>query len=519
MATLALPRRLATRVADFWQADATVFLQGTTLYLIVFAILTLLIFATPAFFSTDDYYHARISEQIIVQGRLGLEFPWLPLTILSPDKFVDHHLLYHIVLAPAVYFWEMTGAKVVTVAIAAGVYLAAWALFRQIGVRYPVVWSLGMMGMGATFVFRHLMIRTQGFSFLLLTVALIVLFSKRYKWLVLLGFLYTWLYNGFILMPVFAGLYSAAVWIHERRIEWRPVVYCTLGVILGLVINPYFPRNIMFVLDHLGAKVDLESSVPLGSEWDDFHTRTWLTALAGPVIAMVMGFIKPSFNGKRDVVETTLMFCALLTMYMAFNSMRFLEYFPGFALMFWAASWGREAVIKLDWSIYRRYVRYAVPAVLIATMSYFVVTNLIATFQLANNARNVHEYEGAANWLERFTMPGTMVFTVGFNDFSRLFFFNQQNIYLIGLDPTYLQYASQDMWDYYSEVINGQAEKPSEILANVFQTQYAVAGVRHRDFNESADADPDMKLVFRDRYNYVWRVSDEVFNEAINGNS
>jgi hypothetical protein len=519
MATLALRQRVGTSVSALRKADSSVFLQGITLYLLCFAVLTVLIFTTPAFFSTDDYYHARISEEIIKQGRLALHFPWLPLTILSPDKFVDHHLLYHIALAPAVYFFDMTGAKVVTVAIAAGIYLAAWWLFRNIGVRYPVIWSLGLFGMGATFVFRQLMIRTQGFSFLLLTLALIVFFNKRYKWLILLGFLYTWLYNGFVLMLVFAGMYSVSVLIHERRIEWRPVVYVGIGILLGLVINPYFPRNIAFVFEHLGAKVDLDSSVPLGSEWSAFNTRTWLTALGGPLLAMVLGFIKPSFGGKRDAVETTLMLCALVTGYMAWNSMRFLEYFPGFALMFCAASCGRERLITMDWHIYRRYARYAVPAVLIAALAYFNWDTLTWAYDLGVASKDVREYEGAGNWLERYTPPGTMVFTVGFNDFSRLFFYNQQNIYLIGLDPTYLQYASQHLWDEYARVINGEAEKPSEVMANVFHAQYAVSATRHLNFNRSAAADPDMTLVFRDEFDYVWRVSDAVYNRAMNGAS
>src|SRR5215216_1278420 len=119
MATIALRQRVGTSVMALRQVESSVLLQGVTLYLLCFAILTVLIFTTPAFFSTDDYYHARISEEMIRQGRLGLDFPWLPLTILSPDKFVDHHLLYHIALAPAVYFFDMTGAKVMTVAIAA----------------------------------------------------------------------------------------------------------------------------------------------------------------------------------------------------------------------------------------------------------------------------------------------------------------------------------------------------------------------------------------------------------------
>src|SRR5688572_10183359 len=102
MATIALRHHLKARAANF--------LQGAALYLVCFAILCSLIFSTPAFLSTDDYYHTQMALQLVKQGRLNIDFPWLPLTILSPSQFADHHLFFHILIAPAVVFFGMTGA-------------------------------------------------------------------------------------------------------------------------------------------------------------------------------------------------------------------------------------------------------------------------------------------------------------------------------------------------------------------------------------------------------------------------
>jgi hypothetical protein len=515
MATVLARPRMMGKVATFWQQEESlVFLQGVTLYLLCFAILCILIFATPGFFSTDDYYHARISEQIIKQGRIALDFPWLPVTILSPERYVDHHMLFHILLAPGVYIGGVTGAKLVTVAIAAAIFLVSWLLFREIGVIYPVIWTMGMFGLSATFIFRMLMIRTNGFSFLLLAIALLVVFKRKYTWLILVSFLYVWLYNGWILMPVFVGCYCAAVYITERRLEWQPFVLCCIGIVLGNVINPYFPRNIMFVFEHLGAKVNLDSSVQLGTEWNPFDTRAILINLTGTCLAMVAGFIRPSFGGRRDHIETTLMFTALVTGFMAFQSMRFFEYWPGFALMFCAAAWGRGPAITFDSAIYRKFARYVLPALMIVVMLFFSVATLRTTYNLSVAARDPLEYAGSAHWLENNTPQGMLVFTVGFNDFSRLFFYNQHNSYLIGLDPTYLQYADQHMWDVYSEVTDGRSPKPSQAIAETFGIQYAISARRHGSFNRAARDDPDMQLVFRDQFTYVWRVSEAVFNAA-----
>ena len=43
-------------------------------------------------------------------------FPWLPLTILAPDRYADHHMLYHVLLAPFTVGDLRIGGKVAAVA-------------------------------------------------------------------------------------------------------------------------------------------------------------------------------------------------------------------------------------------------------------------------------------------------------------------------------------------------------------------------------------------------------------------
>jgi hypothetical protein len=512
MATLAAGQRFRARATSLWQHDSTIFLQGITLLLIAFAIHSIIIFSTPGFLSMDDYYHARISEEIITQGRLRLDFPWLPRTILDPKHYVDHHLLYHIVLAPSMLFDDIAGPKVVTAGIGAMAVLVAWVLLRRIGVNYPAIWALGLFCVAPTFILRMLMIRTQGFSFLMLTLGLLFMFERRWKSLAVVSFFYVWLYNGFILMLGFAGLYALARWIEDRSLVWQPLVYCGVGLVLGVVINPYFPNNVTFVFDHLSAKVDLDNSIPVGQEWIDFNTRTWLTAVTGGLASMLFGFVRPYFGSrKRDHVETTLLLCALVTGYMAFTSMRFLEYFPGFALLYAASEWGRGPVITFDTPLYRRYARYVTPLLLVGALAVFAYLTLPRTYNVAQTARDVRDYQGASEWLEANTPTGTMIFPVGFNDFSRMFFYNQHNTWLVGLDPTYLSYADPSAWASFQDIRDGKVERPAARIASVFGLQYVVSGERHQAFNRRASQDPDFEVVFRDEFNIVWKVRDDVY--------
>jgi hypothetical protein len=482
------------------------FLQAAALYAAALTLFGGILFATPGFLGTDDYYHARITTEIVAQRRLALDFPWLPLTILSPERFTDHHLLFHLYLVPFTVFGDVVGAKIGTLLIAAGIVVAAWALLRRIGVRYPALWALGMFAVSMPFLVRLLMIRTQGASLLLLIVALLLLAERRYRWLIPLSFAYAWLYNGFVLMPAFAGLYTLSAWLVDRRFEPRPLIYSLTGIALGLAINPYFPRNIAFIWDHLTAKVDIAGSIRLGNEWYPYETTDLLYNSRGALIALALGLIAPSLReGKRDRMETTLLFGALVTLFMLMQSRRFIEYFPAFALLFGAAAWGRgidfAALLpaRLRW-------RPLLPLIGAAALIALIVEVYPPAYYQARDARSPDSFRGASAWLRENAPDGAVIFQTDWDDFTRLFFYNPENTYIVGLDPTYLQLADPVKWDQWRAITRGEVDTPSSLINFVFRARYVVSDAGHEAFREQAAADPAMEVVYQDQYNYVWRI-------------
>lgn len=487
-------RRASIKVKPIW--------VGIGLFVFCLAVLLSLSFAVPGFISTDDYYHARAAAEIIQQRRLALEFPWLPMTILNPDQYVDHHLLYHLALAPWAYFGGVVGPKLAASIIAAGVFTAAWALLRQIGVKRASLWTLALFAASAPFLYRLLMVRTQGAALLLLIAMLAIVFAGRYRWLVPLAFAFAWLYNGFILLLGFAATYTLAIWMTENRLEWRPIVYTALGLALGLIINPYFPHNVQFIYEHLGAKVDFESGVRVGNEWYPYTTGALLTHSTGALAALAAALLRPSFGGRRDRTETTLLFISLLTLFMVFKSRRFIEYFPAFAVLLAAAAWGRSA---LPFSLPRRLMPAAGLAIILAGAALSAVT-LNQTYRDILNAKPDAYLAGAAAWLKQNTAPGSMVFQTDWDDFTRLFYHNTANTYLVGLDPTYLERADGELWKQWVAITRGQVARPSAQIAAIFGAHYVVSDTQHEAFIEQIEDDPDALLVYRDEYSYIWRV-------------
>ena len=347
------------------------------------------------------------------------------------------------------------------------------------------------------------MIRTQGAALLLVLIALAILFQRRYVWLVPLAFAYAWLFNGFILLPAVSLLYVIGEWLAERRLDWRPVAYSILGIGLGLVINPYFPRNMLFIIEHLGAKVNFESGIRVGNEWYPYSTADLLGNSPGALLALIIGFLRPSFGQhQRDRAENTLLFVALLTLFMLFQSRRFIEYYPPFALLFCAAAWGRGPVLD---RFPRRFAALIASGILIGIVAVAILT-FIGTHQTIGNAVDPRNFVGASNWLRRNTPEGSRIFQTDWDDFTRLIYHNPANTYLVGLDPTYLERANPDLWNQWVAITRGEVEQPSEAIRTVFNAKYVVSDRGHQAFADRAYADPNMKLVYWDKNSMVWQI-------------
>lgn len=483
---------------------------GLALFGISAVVLTALIFSAPGFAGNDDYYHAKMARLLldqaqVEQARFAIDFQWLPYTILDAERFVDHHLLYHLYLAPFVHFGGINGAKVAQIAIAAAMMVAVWGLLRQIKVKHAALWALLIFGLSEAFLYRTLMIRTQGASTLLLILALMVLFRREYRWLIPLSFAYAWLYNGFVLMPATAALYVGATRVADRKFDPRPLVYALVGIGLGLVINPYFPRNLAFIADHLGAKVDFESGVAVGNEWYPYSTGVLLANSGGALLVLLVGFLRSSFGThKRDRIENTLLLVALLTLFMLLRSRRFIEYFPPFALLFCAAAWGRHPVDFSQW-IPRR-LTFLVPVTALVIAGAFVGSTVLAARDTIRQSDDPRRFAGASEWLRMNTPEGAMVFQTDWDDFTDLFYYNTWNTYLVGLDPTYLQYADPALWVEWVAITRGEVDTPSAAIRDRFGARYVVSDRSHEAFAEDAFDDPAMRLVYWDANAMVWEV-------------
>jgi hypothetical protein len=342
--------------------------------------------------------------------------------------------------------------------------------------------------------------------------------EKKYKHLAALSFLYVWMYDAFPLLLAIAFLHMLAVAITERRFEYRPVLFVVAGIVLGLVINPYFPDNIIFSFRHMLPKLTDATALQVGNEWFPYDTRQLLRNSFPALVAFASGALALGLSGRKMDLRTALTF--LVTLFfglMLFQARRFVEYFPVFALIFAAFAWTplfldppptapTDQALSSPQFILRRNVPFLI-------LSFAIVISLVWTLPPArsrmHDLKPHHLYAGASKWLEQNTPNGELVFQTDWDDFPRLFFYNTHNTYLIGLDPTYMQIYDPELYDLWVMIARGEVNQPSQFIATVFRARYVHTDLSHTRFLMRAENDPGLVEVYRDGQNVIFKVTRE----------
>jgi len=466
-------------------------------------LLAIIQFATPDLAGNDGYYHIKLA-QIMRQQGLHPPFPWLPLTVLNPESYVDHHFLYHVLLIPFTFGDLRVGAKWASVVLPAFTFLTGWIVLRGQRVPFAALWAIGFFSVSEAFLYRMSMPRAQALSLLALLLGLHFVLTQRYRWLLPLSFLYVWLYDAFPLILILVGIYIFARWLVEGKFNVVPLVYSGLGIGLGVLINPYFPDNLLFIYHHLLPKITDPTAVSVGGEWHPYQTWTLVQNSGFALLAFLSGIVALGLREKRmNTATATALLIAILFGVMLFKSRRFVEYFPAFALMFCAFAW---APLFRNWIKAKEWVAQELPVMMTIILILTILWNVQSTQKSLQASKPYQYYADASLWLQTNTPAGSRIFQTDWDDFTRLYFYNTHNTYTVGLDPTYMQLYNAELYNLWVDITTGQVTTPSRIIAGTFGAGYVLTDLKHQDFLSVAKADPHLEEVYRDEYAVVFRV-------------
>lgn len=494
---------------------------------LIFGLIAIVLLMSLLQFSTDavccgdwdGYYHIRWSAELwnsFKGGHWLPEFKWLPLTVLNPKDYADHHFLFHLLQIPFLWFFEpVMAAKVATVFYGSlAIFSVYWLMFR-FKTDYLLIWFFALMTCANPFFYRMNMGKAPPLTIIFTIVGIYLLFERKYIWLAPLMFAFVWTYSLFPLLFGAAIVWTIVIAWNERRFEWRPITYTGIGMILGNVINPYFPNNLLLFWEHAATKIKIgtDFAVPVGGEWYPYTGEQLLTHFPIAMIAMLVGYIlfRPR-DGKLPEKATFFLGFVTVLLMMQFRSIRFAEYFPPFAILFAAFSWQaflvphtaqlpeefkREIEPFLDKEkktekqeiagVFKQAAPWAIGIVLIALMFFYFKGIKIGKFEqegmitsIASNGKN-DQYQRAMEWAKENIPEGERIFNTNWDDFPKMFFFDTKHSYVYGLDPNYLYSENEELYKLLTDITNGKTEDAAPLIREKFGARYVFADAKENE--------------------------------------
>lgn len=455
-----------------------------------------LISATPGLAGHDGYFHIKFSQLILEKGFIK-DLPWLQHTI-HRENYRDHHLLWHYLLAPFALSDLLVGGKVATVSFASFAGLALYFLLKSTRVQLPALWTVAALLSSHPFLFRMSLLRVQSISLAMLLLVFLFCSRKKYLLLFFTSILYVWLYDAYPLLLIMAIIFPLCDQLTGKRPDHKILIAILLGILAGMLINPYFPENITSII--YNASRSLFLSVPdmqLGGEWNQFKTWDFFKNSLPAFIMFFSSIIWLALHNKVSTDELAAVILNLLFLVLTLKSRRFVEYWPIFAFLSAALLMGRH--------LSKKQIIYCL---LILSPLYF--SNAKKAASEIEDSLDPKLYKGAALWLEKNSNPGEIIFHADWDDFPLLFFYNHHNYYVVGLDPMYLYTHDKEKSKLYKAITRGTIDNPAKQIQEEFGAKYIFLDRReHKGFFKRLKKDPYAKKVYEDDGAYVFLVLQE----------
>lgn len=504
-------------------------------YLAIF-ILTFVFFTwlqAPATFpDPDSFYHTEMSLLIPSEG-IQKTFPWLQATILK-DSFIDQHFLYHVFLMPFTHLMSpIQGAKLATVFLGSGLMVLFYWLLRSQRIKFAFIFTVALLAT-MPFVFRINLVKAPVVSIILLILGLYLMFRHHYKLLFLLSFVFVWAYGGFILIVVFSGIYAAvsvlADWWRGRTVrslfmvlthnrEVRLFLAASLGVVAGLLINPYFPQNLTFYwhqLVQIGI-VNYRNVISVGNEWYpySFFDLTANTAMVSIlVLSSILSYVLLYRPPTKKVV--TLFFIYALFFAFTLKSRRYVEYYVPFGILFASFALGQH-FMHLDWRRVRAkaaslYLQHRIVATILivyflTTIPTVVIKDIHSTHHDFTSGISVTRFAGVGAWLKANAQPGEIVFHSSWDEFPELFYQDPKNYYIAGLDPTFTYEYSKELYRQMVDItVGNQSTYLYRDITENFHAAYVLVEANHFKMNSNIRSSTGFTEVYKDHDATLYRV-------------
>ena len=472
--------------------------------------LALLQFSFSGVTDPDSYYHIKFSEVLSSQGWSAVsKLPWVEFSVWKNFP-ADLSLGYHYLLTAFFNFSSdpIIAAKILGVFVSSVVFAVFLAILLRLKIRQPLFWLFLLFLGSSAFLYRLIIIRPVIFSIIFLLLGFLFAFEKR-RWALCLTALFHSLIHAstvpFLIFVVAVALFFKKDMPPKKRLFL--FFSCVGGAFLGLILRPDFPfifYQLVFqdwyVLFYQWQGLDLGQGKEIHSSGLDLYSSSFLVLLIflSAIFASVNNrwiFFKLKLNKNYADFSlcVPLLIISLIFLLFSVLSFRFIDYWTPFALLF-AALAAKPFFEQFDTKVFlwNNFKKHRKIAVFISLFIILLITkNIIGAYSSVKATESLEKFQAASIWLKENTPENSVIFHTDWDDFPKLFYYNDHNRYLVGLDPTFMYEYNKDLYWLWRNISDYGIISDHPLLAEEkenykkFQNPEAAAQAINNKFNSN----------------------------------
>lgn len=429
--------------------------------LIIVAVSFFIQFRSPNIADNDSFYHIAHAKIYGQNGIFNTSFPWTQYSAIKEYKG-DLWYGFHLVLIPLTYIPDNMEIKTAGFTITALSLIILFFAFKNFNVRYPLFWTVILPFTSSSLLFRISMLRPHVLSLSLSFLFLSYLIKKSSKGIFITSFLISFIHlNVFWIPLLILSIYCGVKEIHKERNYFNSSIYTFLGVVAGFILHPHPIGTLKLLYIQLVDSVLIKfHSVPLryAGELYPANLENFLSQILPLLLltALIIFIFHKKIKERKN--ETFWILAILAIVYMVLTlgaARRFLELFAVAAVFLTAVIISPNISLMALREKKNMLLSFSGLAI-IAVIGWHSIIDSNTSFAASPPPDKFRE---PAEWLEEHTKPGEIVFHTYWEHLPSLFYWNQKNYYINGMDPVFMyEYRPDLYWAAHFIAINMAGE-------------------------------------------------------------
>jgi hypothetical protein len=468
----------------------------------------------------DSWYHIKITQIYTEQG-FFTEFPWMQFSPIK-EHYADRWLSFHMSLLPFVFGDLILGAKLAAIFQSSFLFLVFYLVMKKLEVEKPVFWTL-LLFSSQNFIFRLALLRAFVMASFLFLISIYMMQKRNYKGLLIASFLFVSTYSLFPLLFLFIVVFALVDYFHEKKFDKKMIYYSLIGILLGLILNPYFPYNIFYNVHEMSTMSFWFTNKEIVQDISSIFPNEVLSTSLGPgfintsyfvLLFLCLGSVHYILFDKKTTLKTTLVVVIFLFSILYLNGQRFLEYWVPFGIL--TSSVLLSGIIK---KFEFEGLKFNVGKFKISEVNiFFSVIFLVLLIITMNNWTefrfytgnaiiwgNYLDYKDCADWLGENTESGSVVFTF-WDEFTFYFHYNTNNYYILGINPLDLYIYNETLFEAYLDVFEWEATGRDQIIINNFNPDYIATSERSVWYPSKTSISNNNELLYNNTVCSIFKV-------------